>query len=490
MTPERWKQITALFHAALDLDPNARDTFLDEATTGDPDLRREVDSLLAANASAEGLLETPAWGVAPDLMFDENEATLAGRTLGPYKVLEEIGRGGMGIVYAAEDTRLGRNVALKALPPDYTRDPSRRERLRREARAAASLTHPSIATVFALEELEGELYIVSELVRGRTLRDELADGPLPPDALRATLLDIADALAAAHAQGIVHRDLKPENIIRCLDGRVKILDFGLARPAEGTGPTMTQLTLPGGVAGTPGYMAPEQLAGGTVDPRSDIFAFGVLATELATGAHPFGPDSAAMLERMARLMDGEALPRSGVWTAPDVQQIARRCLRAAPEDRFASGTELAAALRSAPSSGPVMPIQPSLWWWRFHQGAIALALAAMPASAWAIRLWIGAPNGSRLFFAALVLATVSITARMNLVFTSRVDPANLPAQRARMFPWVIMVDAALALLMIGAALALQDQDAVAGLVITLGTVILLSVAFIEPATTRAAGLSG
>ncbi len=117
-------------------------------------------------------------------MFEDEDATLTGRTLGPYKVLEEIGRGGMGIVYAAEDTRLGRKVALKALPPDYTRDPVRRERLRREARAAASLTHPSIATVFALEELEGELYIVSELVRGRTLRDELHDGPLPPALLR------------------------------------------------------------------------------------------------------------------------------------------------------------------------------------------------------------------------------------------------------------------------------------------------------------------
>ncbi|CAN5851174.1 hypothetical protein BH24ACI5_BH24ACI5_20000 [soil metagenome] len=490
MTPERWKQVTALFHAALDRDPAARDSFLDEATSGDPDLRREVESLLAAHAGSEGLLETPAWGVAADLMFDEDEATLSGRTLGPYNVLEEIGRGGMGIVYAAEDTRLGRKVALKALPPDYTRDPSRRERLRREARAAASLTHPSIATVFALEELEGELYIVSELVRGRTLRDELADGPLPPDALRGTLFDVADALAAAHAQGIVHRDLKPENIIRCPDGRVKILDFGLARPADGTmRATTTKLTVEGGVVGTPGYMAPEQLAGGTVDPRADVFAFGVLATELATGAHPFGPDSAAMVERMARLMDGEALLRSSVWSAPDIQQIARRCLRAAPEDRFASGTELAAALRSAPSSVSPTPIRPPLWWWQFHQAAIALALAAMPASAWAIRQWIGAPHGSRLFFAALVLATVSITARMNLLFTSRVDPAALPAQRARMFPWVMMADAALALLMIGAALALQDKDAVAGLVITLGTVILLSVAFIEPATTRAAGLS-
>ena len=490
MTPERWRQVIALFHAALERESGARDPFLLEATADDTELRREVESLLRAHTSTDGFLETPAWGVAPELMFEDHEVTLTGRTLGPYKVLEEIGRGGMGIVYAAEDTRLGRQVALKALPPDYTRDPVRRERLRREARAAASLMHPSIATVFALEELEDGLYIVSELVRGRTLRAELHDGPLAPGPLRTTLLEIADALTAAHAQGIVHRDLKPENVIRCTDGRVKILDFGLARPVEDTfRSTTTRLTQAGTAAGTPGYMAPEQLAGGTVDPRSDVFAFGVLATELATGEHPFGSDSAAMIGRMAQMLESEAVVRSGPWSAPDVQQIARRCLRAAPDDRFASGTELAAALRSMTGSGAAASADPSLWWWRFHQVAITLSLAALPAIAWALRPWIGPPNGSRLFFAALVLATVSITARLNLVFTSRVHPRNLRSQRALVFPWVTAVDGGLALLMIGAAFALDGRDGVAGLVITLSTVILLSLAFIEPATTRAAGLA-
>ena len=343
---------------------------------------------------------------------------------------------------------------------------------------------------YALEELEGELYIVSELVRGRTLRDELNDGPLPPALLRTTLLEIADALAAAHAQGIVHRDLKPENVIRCPSGQVKILDFGLARPIEGTmSPTSTRLTQAGTAAGTPGYMAPEQLAGGVVDPRSDVFAFGVLAAELATGEHPFGSDSAAMLGRMAQMLEGESVVRSGAWSAPDVQQIARRCLRAKPEERFASGSELAAALRAAAGTSAPAVEEPSLWWWQFHQLAITVSLVAMPGIAWALRSWIGPPNGSRVFFAALVLATMSITVRMNLIFTSRVHPVNLRRQRALVFPWIIAVDAALAVLMIAAALALKDQDAVAGLVMALSTVILLSLAFIEPATTRAAGLS-
>lgn len=186
MTPERWKQVTDLFHAALERDASERAAFLASATTGDPDLRREVESLLAAHSSSSGFLDTPAWGVAPELILGEDDS-LVGRTIGPYRVLEEIGRGGMGLVYAAEDTRLGRQVALKALAPDYASDHARRERLRREARAAAALTHPSIATIYALEEIDGALYIVSELVRGRTLREELADGPLPPDRLRQTL---------------------------------------------------------------------------------------------------------------------------------------------------------------------------------------------------------------------------------------------------------------------------------------------------------------
>ena len=154
MTPERWKQVNSLFHEALERNAADRAAFLQNATAGDRELRREVESLLASHNSAGEFMEVPAYGVAPELMFDE-AADLSGRTVGPYRVLHEIGRGGMGVIYAAEDTRLGRQVALKALPPDYSADATRRERLRREARAAASLTHPSIATIYALEEIDG-----------------------------------------------------------------------------------------------------------------------------------------------------------------------------------------------------------------------------------------------------------------------------------------------------------------------------------------------
>lgn len=490
MNPERWKRVNSLFHEALEKNATDRAAFLQQATAGDASLRREVESLLAAHGSASDFMEVPAYGVAPELMFEE-AANLSGRTVGPYRVLHEIGRGGMGVVYAAEDTRLGRRVALKALPPDYSADPTRRERLRREARAAAALTHPAIATIYALEEIDDALYIVSELVRGRTLREELRDGPLAPEGLHATLLGIAEGLAAAHAEGIVHRDLKPENVMRAPNGRVKILDFGLAR-STGTDDrtTVTQLTQAGGTVGTPGYMAPEQLSGGAVDARTDVFAFGILAAELATGEHPFGPDSASMLRKMTQLMDGQTVSGSGTWGSPAIEQIARRCLRAAPAERFASGAELVAALQAARSGSPAAttPAGRSLWWWQFHQAAIAILLAAMPAVAWIIRGSIGAPWGSRIFFLALILATVSITARMNLLFTSRVHPGNLDHHRSIVFPWVAWIDCALAVMMIAAALVLQDEDALAGITIALATVILASIALIEPTTSRAAGL--
>jgi eukaryotic-like serine/threonine-protein kinase len=490
VTSERWKQVTDLFHAALER-AGDRSAFLDEATRHDPDLRQEVESLLRAHHSSGGFLETPAWGVAPELMFDEHATTLVGRTIGPYKITEEVGRGGMGVVYAAQDTRLGRDVAVKALPPESLRDGGHRERLRREARAAAALTHPSIATVYALEEIDGELFIITELVRGHTLRDELRDGPLPPDRLRQTLLDVADGLAAAHASGIVHRDLKPDNLMRTADGHVKILDFGLARATDtGGGPTSTLLTQAGAAVGTPGYMAPEQLSGGPVDARTDVFAFGVLATELATGEHPFGPDSAAMLRRLTQLMEGRPLSGTGSWSAPDVEQVARTCMRADPSERYASGADLAAALREPSTSGAALvSTRDGTWWWQFHQAAISVVLAAMPALAWGTRTILERPRGSWLFFAALVLATVSITARMNLIFTARVHPASLATQRGVVFPWIAILDGVLAALMITTAVALAGEgDLLAGLAIALGAIILVSAAFIEPATTRAAGI--
>jgi hypothetical protein len=490
----RWQRINHLFHEALGRDEGTREAFLREHTGDDPSLYDEVRTLLHTHTRTEGFLDEPAWGVAAALSLDPPGASLAGRRIGNYLVREEIGRGGMGVVYAAEDERLRRSVALKALTPEYTRDPLRRERLTREARAAAALSHPAIATVFALEDIDGELYIVSELVRGRTLRDELRNGPLPASQLMPVLVAIATALDAAHARGIVHRDLKPENIIRRDDGQIKVLDFGLARtPSPRHMQGSTRLTEAGVALGTPGYMAPEQLSGGEVDARADIFAFGVLAWELATGEHPFGTDLAAVLARMTELIEGRATGLSRALPQPGLDRIVRRCMRARPEERYPSGGSLLADLRAL--EGPGLAAAPSshdpLWWWQFHQIVMAILNGVMPGTVWALRHWnwLAPPYGSVLFLTTLMLATVSVTLRLNLVFTSRVHPAMLVEHRARLFPAVVVADTCLAIALLGTAGRLAgDYDEAAAVILTTAVAMLASVALIEPATTRAAGL--
>jgi eukaryotic-like serine/threonine-protein kinase len=356
VNPSRWRDVNSLFHTLLDHTAQDHERLLADVEARDPELAQEVRSLLKSHDGSGAFLDAPVWEAAPELILDDGQS-LVGRQIGPYRVIEEIGRGGMGVVYAAQDERLDRMVALKALPAAYTSDPVRRARLTREARAAAALSHPSIATIFALEETDDALCIVSELVRGRTLREELRDGPLQPRPLIAALIDIASALEAAHSLSIVHRDLKPENVIRRSDGQIKVLDFGLARwESQPDSPSMTRLTEAGVALGTPGYMAPEQLSGGEADARADIFSFGVLAWELATGEHPFGTDHGAVLTRMAGLMEGRAaLPGNG---PPGLDRIVLRCLRASPSDRYPSASALLEDLRALQSSSGDAAAQP------------------------------------------------------------------------------------------------------------------------------------
>ena len=389
MDPERWRRVGELFHRALEHGPEDRSRFLDGACGGDAALRAEVDSLLAHHddgappavptppevaPTPPEVVRTPPEVVpsAPEVVPSppKNAAAggpelAAGRRLGPYRIMRKLGEGGMGVVHLAEDTRLGRRVAIKALPPRFTRDERRRRRLRREARAAASLTHPGIATVYALEEFDGALCIVSEYVPGETLRQELAAGPLPPADLLDTATAIARALAAAHDGNVLHRDLKPENVIRVRDtgiedAGIKIVDFGLARfgDPEAGAASATQLTAPGAMLGTPGYMAPEQIRGEPIDFRADIFAFGVLLFELATGSHPF--TSATPVSTVARVLEA---------TPPDLRQLApacpaalaaviRRCLEKDPAQRYADTRELVEDLEGArrtPAESPAAP---------------------------------------------------------------------------------------------------------------------------------------
>ncbi|HXW06066.1 MAG TPA: serine/threonine-protein kinase [Vicinamibacterales bacterium] len=490
MSQTRWRQINDLFHEALARDPAGRDAFIDERAAGDDELAREVRSLLASHHRSGGFLEAPAWEVASGLLADGEGAGLVGRQIGSYRIVEEIGRGGMGVVYAAEDLRLRRMVALKALPIEYTRDPRRRERLQREAQAAAQLSHETIATVHALEEIDGVLFIVSELVRGRTLREELQDGPIPSNRLLETLIDVASALAVAHAHGIVHRDLKPENLLRRDDGRVKVLDFGLARftPA-GDAPTMTKATEQGMIAGTPGYLAPEQVAGGEADPRSDVFVFGLLAWELATGLHPFGSNRSSQIARLVELSEGRLVTLRGVLSLAGLDPIIRRCLHREPGLRYPSGEALLQDLRCLRenSRGDWMSAD-GLWWWQFHQWGVAVLLAVMPILAWMIRRWVG-PLGPAMFFTILALATTAVTLRLNLVFTSRVQAGRLTSHHARLFPWIARLELGLAALLVVSALFIAaSHEATAAALIAIAVVTAASILVIEPATAGAAGI--
>ncbi len=492
MNAERWQQVNALFHAALEVEGPEREALLQRTAATDPELVREVQSLLARHRPDERFLDSPVWTVAADLIVEDG-ASLVGKQIGSYKILEEIGRGGMGVVYAARDERLGRMVALKALPPEYTSDRRRRDRLALEARAAADITHESIATIFALEEIDGELFIASELVRGETLRSELARGPVPPDRLVPTLIEIASGLSAAHLRGVIHRDLKPENLIRRTDGHIKILDFGLARIDDPDIQTKTRMTEEGTAPGTPGYMALEQLTGGAVDARTDIFAFGVVAWELATGEHPFGSNAALMLAWMMETRPG-TLPRQ--LSNPALDAIVRRCMRVLPAERYASADELLADLRKlATPSGPhsrsrsPRPIERAVWWWRFHQGIMTSVDVITPVLAWFARPAPGQPFRTQLFLAVLALATAAVTLRLNLLFTARVHPAMLPAHWSKLSRWIAGAEAGIAVLLLGsAAMIAEARPVLAAVLVSLAIVMIASLAVIEPSTARGAGV--
>ena len=498
MTPDRWRQINDLFHAALERRGEDRRQLLDEAAATDAGLAAEVQSLLATHEATGDFLDRPVWEVEPELIVNEPGGLLAGTRAGPYEILREISRGGMGVVYEAEDTRLGRRVALKVLPPEYASDPVRRERLAREARAAAALTHPAIATIYSLDDIDGTLFLSSELVRGETLREELRHGAIRPDRLLPTLLQLASGLAAAHAHGIVHRDFKPENIMRAGDGGVKILDFGVAHMSGPDPVTQIRLTQTGMAIGTPGYMAPEQLEGKTVDARTDVFAFGVVGWELATGINLFGSTAAELVARVTDLLDGRpGTIADAVVPVPGLEPILRRCLRRHPAERYESARELLGALERLAAPGgqadgtalrrsPSAPDRRAVWWWQFHQGVMSAVIASLPVVAWFIRGW-DTRIGTRIFLIVLALSTISVTIRLNLLFTSRVHHSRLAVQRARVYTAMAAVEAVLGvLLLIAALLVSESHNVLAAVLVTLSVATVASLGIIEPATTAAA----
>lgn len=354
MATDRWREIERVYHEALERDAGERAAFLDAACAGDEALRAEVESLLGYQPSADVFLEQPALEVAARDLVSDARPSLAERRIGGYEVLSLLGEGGMGIVYRAKDLRLGREVALKVLPPAMAGDAGYLQRFEAEARLASVLNHPNIVTIYGVGDEGGVAFIAMELVQGRTLRERLAEGRVPIGPALDLAIQIADALAAAHASGIVHRDLKPENVMVTAERLVKVLDFGLARRqsgpllaahAEDNVPTLAGLTQAGTILGTVGYMSPEQAAGRPAGQASDQFSFGAILYEMLSGRRAFERNTA--VETLSAIIREEPAAirtlNAGV-TAP-LQQVVERCLAKKPADRYPNTRHLVVQLR-------------------------------------------------------------------------------------------------------------------------------------------------
>jgi serine/threonine protein kinase len=343
---DRWRQVEGLFYEALDLAPESRSEFLDKKCTGDAELRQEIETLLASAEKPMDLLRQPVLRAAHRMFADDRRKTMAvGAQLAHYKIVSQLGAGGMGEVYLAEDTRLRRKVAIKTIAPELTLDERGLRRFEHEAHAASALNHPNILTIYEFGQAEGMRFIASEFIEGATLRKKIENGRLELHVTIDIAIQIASALAAAHDCGIVHRDIKPENVIVRTDGLVKVLDFGIAKLGEkridetirrNASAVTSSISEPGMVLGTAKYMSPEQARGIEVDARSDIFSLGSVIYELVTGRAAF--EGATASDVIAEILKVD--PPPPLEFAPDlpqeVERVLSKALRKDRENRYQS----------------------------------------------------------------------------------------------------------------------------------------------------------
>ena len=368
----RWRRVEEICDAALGLSGSEREACLVAACGGDPTLRREVESLLAHEQSANGFLSVPERSAAAWVLAEQGR-DLTGTRLGAYEIVAKLGEGGMGVVYRARDSRLDRDVALKLVTHRTSGDDF--ARLRGEARAAARLNHPNICTVFEVAIADGVAGIAMEWVEGATLSAAIPNGGWPSDRVCRVGRQIADALAHAHANGVTHRDLKSSNVMIRPEGRVKVIDFGIAdRVVRPIDQTETERPMWSGLAGTLSYLAPELLNGAPPDARSDLWSLGVLLYEMAAGRLPFVGSGAP---KLAAAILRDPPPRLPSSVTPELSKVIDQCLAKEPSDRPASAAEVAAALEKH-GARPVDVRKRSMGTPALA-GALALAITAMGA---------------------------------------------------------------------------------------------------------------
>ncbi len=346
MNPDKFKKVEEIYQALLKVSPQKRDLFLQETCGADEELRRELESLLAYEDTFDSFIDAPPESFAAEIISEQEDKSLTGKTVGHYKIGSLLAEGGMGAVYLAQDTKLLRQVALKILPPEMVEDENRVHRFIHEARSASSLNHPNILTIYDIDQINNLHFIAMEFVDGETLREAIYGQRTDSKTLIKYLAQIADGLAKAHSAGIVHRDLKPENIMITSDGFAKILDFGLAKLVE----SETDLqkfqqhkSIKGVIMGTLGYMSPEQAEGKTeIDRRSDIFSFGCILYEAAAKRKPFKSDS--MIDALHKIIYEEPPAISNI--SADLQNIISKCLMKNADERFQTIEEIAVRLRN------------------------------------------------------------------------------------------------------------------------------------------------